>query len=293
MNLSSYFSALEKINSIHEEISKKEKILNETSNSLYNKYNDQISNLRDKIRDLEYEKETEETKLKTAQKDYEQKTKEANQPYYETIKLTDKIFKLMGIFLFGPARDDHFSAASTHEACHVIADDPYKKISVHIANNRKPKNKYSLILSVQSVFRRSFDDLFHWNSDHTLRDGATKNSLIAWYEKNKNTILVPIKRAEYKPITEFLKDHELLEQEYEQAKALYETSEEWQLAYWRDQKKYYEDQVSQGTTTETYTGILEMIKIIETPDLYLPTLLPLKSDIGKYAFDKRCKKEQQ
>lgn len=293
MNLSSYFSALKKAKASHEEISKQDLFLLETSNSLHNKYYDQISNLKDKIRDLENEEETEKARLNTDYKNNTQKIKETNQPYYETIKLTNKIFKLMGIFLFGPARDDHFSAASTHEACYVITDDPYKKISVHIANNRKPKNKYSLILTVQSIFRISFNDLFYWNSNHTLRDGATKDSLIAWYEKNKNTILVPIRRTEYKPITEFLKDHELLEQEYEQAKTLYETSEEWQLAYWRDQKKYYEDQVSQGTTTETYTGILEMIKIIETPDLFLPTLLPLKSDIGKYAFDKRCKKEQQ
>ena len=293
MNLSSYFSALRKVKVIHEEISEQEKALNETSNSLHNKYYDQISSLKSKIRDLEHEEETEKYKLKTAQKNNEQKTKEANQSYYDTIKLTEKIFKLMGIFITEPTRDDHFSVASTHEACHVIADDPYKKISVHIANNRNPKNKYSLILTVQSVFRRSFDDHFHWNSDHTLRDGVTKESLLAWYEKNKSTILVPIKRTEYKPITEFLKDHEALEQEYEQAKTLYETSKEWQLAYWRDQKKYYENQVSQGTTTDHYTGILEIIKIIKTPDLFLPTLLPLKSDIGRYAFDKRCKKELQ
>jgi hypothetical protein len=287
MNLSSYFSALKKVKAVHEEISEQEKVLNETVKQLDNKYYDQINSLKNKIRDLEYEEETEKARLNTDYKNSIQKTKEANQSHYDTIKQTDKIFKLMGIFLFGVTRDDHFSIASTHEACHVIADDLYKIVSVHIANNRKPKNRYSLILSVQSVFK-GFEDLFHWNTESILRDGTTKESLLAWYEKNKNTILVPIKRAEYKPITEFLKEHELIEQEYEQAKALYETSKEWQLAYWKDQKKYYEEQVSQGTSSEHYTGILEMIKIIQTPDLLLPTLFPLKSELGRYAFDKRC-----
>ena len=289
MKITPYFQALKKIKAVHTQISEEEKITDEKINLHSNQYYDLISKLKCKVRDLEYKRDSNKESLNTSLKNHIQKIRASNQSYYDTIKQAEKIFKLMGLFVNKINRDDsdYSRRSGYNNPCHVYADDLYKKISVHIAQTRKPKNKYSLVLSVQSVFKRPFEDLFHWSPDHILRDGATKESLLAWYEKNKNTILVPIKRTEHKPIAEFLKDHEALEKEYEQAKTLYETSKEWKLAYWKDQKEYYENQVSSGTSTEEYTGILETIKIIQAPDNLLATLLP-KSDLAKEEFTKRC-----
>lgn len=153
---------------------------------------------------------------------------------------------------------------SSFEPLETLAEDKYKRITIEIAQNRrKPTNKYDLYLCITSIFdtRSSYSKI--------IKSGPTKESLISYWERNKNKIRVNTPRwgnirsiiQDTMTIPEILGAFKTAELEYETAVNLIKTDPDWRLIYLHDRKYYYENNYSQGVRTEEYKLICKQLNI--------------------------------
>jgi len=139
---------------------------------------------------------------------------------------------------------------------------PCLQLRVYVCYNRKPKNKYALVVIGNSIFANNeklgtFPRTYglHLN-DHGsnirmhLKDAPEVDKLKEYYSKK------------IKVLDEFLAQHDGLEKEYRSVQENNNTPE-WERLYWEDQKEYYEKHVCQGTERTEYKVILRELAKLE------------------------------
>jgi hypothetical protein len=139
----------------------------------------------------------------------------------------------------------------------VLQNNEYAFVGVYIVPNEKPKNKYSLVIVGDSIFRefREFKSYglpcncstpsgYYCRIEIAIKDLPTKEELMK-YDNNKT----------FKKIATRL--YEVLNEKakmYNFAKKLYE-SKEWKIAYLEYKKDYYENHYSRGIEQPEYKAI--------------------------------------
>ena len=267
-----YYDALKELSLLENEKGALDNQLKSKKKIIDKDFGNKISQLKDQIYNLERECDKalkdEDTKLEAVIAELNIKHNKA----FEIQTQTEKTFTLIDVYLDDPCLT---------ETALPLVNDQYKHIGVELNSERRsPKNKYSLTLTYNSIFKHRFDKIFYRRNEQ-LKKAPTIEELKVWFEKNKTKLVSQ----------DFLQAHAQYEVEYEKAKELYKTKE-WKLAYWLHKKDYYENQVSTGTSTEAYKGILEILTILKTPRKNLTLLLAdIVTDQGKKELFERIKDE--
>lgn len=140
----------------------------------------------------------------------------------------------------------------------TIKDDGYSIFNIYIVSNKKPTNKYSLIVRGYSIFGdllrgHTFGHISGVNESScnfyiTIKDAPTQKDLLTYVEKYMSKIL--------KALPSF---YDTIVKEYQEAEKFLE-EKEWQIFYWEGQKHYYEEHYSGGTETDEYKEVLKKLK---------------------------------
>lgn len=143
----------------------------------------------------------------------------------------------------------------------TIRENEYISLKAFIVKNRKPTNKFSLVVVGRSIFARRDNKIFdnpysygYWfnserdNTKYGVKDAPTEEILKAYFEKSKEKIL-----------KDFLAQHEKAEEEYKEVLQVCNTAE-WRRAYLEHKKWYYENCYSHGTETKEYKAIVRELK---------------------------------
>ena len=143
----------------------------------------------------------------------------------------------------------------------LFFENNYAAIKVFIINNRKPKNKYSLIVAGNTIFDNdtlnikipySYGvDCYEKNANifFRIKDAPNKEDLTVYFNKNKAKIL-----------KDFLIEHKKAEAEFEEIKKMTINNKEWEIIYLEEKKYYYENNVCRGTETQEYKEIIKKLK---------------------------------
>jgi len=143
-----------------------------------------------------------------------------------------------------------------------LSDTSTLVLDVVLAENDKPKNKYSLVIVGNSAFRSILEPPHYYGApfntfgercdiESGIRDFPTKEELQAWFAKNKMKILA-----------DYIKSHTETEAEYLIVAANCNTPE-WEKAYWKDRKDYYENHYSHGTEQPEYAVVCSELNKLE------------------------------
>jgi len=271
MDLYRYYKALDAVKSIKKDVQAQKDLTDKQTKALEQEARDKVYALEDQIRDIKRKSDSAIEDLKEKLKEYE--ASRGREPFDKDIQDTQDLFKCIDISLRPSSRAEVKGT--------VLADDPYKQIFVYIAKSRKPVNKFSLVIAVHSIFERTFEDLFPFNQETSLKDGPTEEALTSWFEKNKSSFKIPRRRSGDISIKDFLGMHKTLEGKYEDARSAF-LDKNWQRAYWIYKKDYYENFYSHGTSTGQYKEACEMLELLNTLPQDLPLVLPeVKSESAK------------
>jgi len=290
--LRDYKNSLSALKSINDEEDKAIEVFEEEKKAISNKYWDIKRELEEKISISEREKDSKIEVVNSKISSYQKKMTDKRSSHKEVKDHVERLFKFYQVSLDPPE-------LKPVEPLIVLADDPYKKIYIRIKNNRKPKNCFSLTLSIDSIFSYAFNRNISYadtnknnkldntlSHEGVLKDAPSREDLQQWYEKNADTLKWNVWRRGPITLKEFLSEHAVLEKDYEEAKILFQ-DDTWKKAYWLDQKHYYETLVSRGTDTDSYKEILEVLKILNTPEKNLSLLLDVESIQGKKELERR------
>jgi hypothetical protein len=149
--------------------------------------------------------------------------------------------------------------------CTILSDE-YNALNLYIVPNKKPVNKFSLVIRGYSIFAKM--DLFRarygsisgihdgeCNIYVTVKDASTEKELLAYVESSMEKIKNSIP-----------KECIVYASEYEDAKEKFQ-DKRWQLFYWEYQKENYEKHVSRGTEDPEYSKILKRIRDLKSQAL--------------------------
>lgn len=294
-----YREAIEKIHIIKNNILKIKNAQDERKKTLNDEYTDKIWALEDQVRQLKHEKEQVSDSIDKETEEIRQKSWESLQSCVDIRDHTEKLVELFTYHLVGktPTWEKVRYSRGYHDVewketpDFTVCDDQYKKIGLYIIKNDNKVNCFSLILKIHSLF--TDDHITKWSDksfriwgDHEIKTAPTEKALVQWYEKNKGKIKVSNYSNSY-PLSEYIKYHESLEQEYLEAVKLFEDAK-WRIIYWEHRKYYYEEHYSRGTETEMYKGVLEALKVCHTPDTELLLLAgKINTNEGLYELKKR------
>jgi hypothetical protein len=238
--------------------------------------------LRDKERELNnqiYELKTKHQDIKIKIDDeIKQKRNETYKPIFEFKRImaflevfnSDKNLDYE-VYKFDHPRDKHGDVIRTEngnypekiripfERLKVLANDEFKHIAFYLVeNDRKPTNKYSLCIVGRTIFNldefkdvrpRNYGLPCHTSGENIaieVKAGKTREELVRYCDK-------------YKGFNGNLKDLEDLEKEYLEVIKLWELKE-WKIAYWENQKDYYEKHYSHGEETPEYKEVLNKLE---------------------------------
>jgi hypothetical protein len=243
-------------------------------NDIFIKYRDLIESYRRKMSD---ELEKEEQKIKAI----ETKTLEAIETEMKDknlIAIRNEHNKIMTlIYNFVTLTPNMESKAIEVNSCKygdrtfydpkgLIYTDKYTSLYWYIVNNKKPVNKYSLIIvgntifndETLSLFKQShlFDYGIDANTSNAnikihIKDAPTEKILINHFSKHKNKTV--------SNITDPLKS---IGKKYEEAIKLYK-EKEWQIGYLEFRKYYYENHYCEGTSTPEYKKIISKLQTLK------------------------------
>lgn len=139
----------------------------------------------------------------------------------------------------------------------TIKDDGYSIFKLYIVPNKKPVNKYSLIVRGYSIFGDllkgfTFGCISGVNESScnfytTIKDAPTQKELLAYIEKHMNKIMTALPSF-----------YDTIVKEYEEAEQLL-NEKEWQIFYWEGRKYYYENHYSHGDETKEYKTVLKKL----------------------------------
>jgi len=226
---------------------------------------------------------------------YNAKCKLERVPYQKVINDMEEIFKLMDVHIDEEKNKFEFNNPyKEYIFVDTVVEDKYKAVWIYIKCNDKPKNKFSLMVKVGSIFQWKFAD-YHISS-RVLKDLPTEAELRAWYKKNRNNIRWGW-CSHMVFLNQILEEHASLEEKYEQAVEFYK-DRRWQGAYWLHQKDIYEKHYHIDPYVMIYNGkdeyveVLEMLLLLRTVDKKLPLLIgSIKSESGIRELERRLKGE--
>lgn len=148
----------------------------------------------------------------------------------------------------------------TFDPVATVYEDDYTSVQAFIVPNRKPVNKFALILRGYSIFGHHSYSLFFTrggyitnvhddtcNIELNIKDARTEKELQEYLEKNEKKIRNMLPPELF-----------TLPEEYEECIKLWEDSN-WEIAYLEDKKYYYEHQYSHGESTPEYKAIIKRL----------------------------------
>jgi len=257
--LKQYIEAQTKLQTYYQ---RQKKIRKETEKKLYEnkyKYRDLISNLEKE----QYKAEREITEKKETAID------EIDSLLTSVIPIQDEFKRIMNFFLLQENNKKGTKLKTPevykyqnsneifYEPIESIVQDLYKTISVYITENRKPVNKYNLLIIGNTIFNEDVMNLKHDYgldvlTDHAniqiyIKSASSKEALQEYFNKNKTKIVQKI-----------LEEFNTAEQEYKETLELF-NQKEWKIAFLQYQKLYYEIRYSHGTETEEYKDIVRKL----------------------------------
>jgi hypothetical protein len=272
--LNNYLSAEKSLAEIHTTETASNEALQKTIRNIKNDYYDQIRTLeQERDRKIDDEQEAYDTNIT--------RLKSEVPILNATIKEVKNIFSMMTIAIDGftveapklyeysnrdasgnyinPSRKVYFNPIQS------IREDDYSNIQLYIVPNKKPTNKYSLILAGNfPLFRcepgRNFRFYGYGTPAHDegcdikliLKEAPSEETLTEYVTKNLKKILEKVPNKE---LDEYI-------QTYETAR-VYLQNDTWKIAYYEDQKYYYENHYSHGTDTPEYKNILKTLKNLQ------------------------------
>lgn len=275
-----YNNALKEIQKCNNKISEFSEKCETEKKDTENKYWDLIWELKQKIRNLERERDKKKENIENKKTTCESNLLKQYHSSQEIVDYTEKLFDMMDI------SDNEFKETIPEEPVDVIADDNYKKMYVVIGHSKKPVNCFSLILYVKKIFREKMISTITWPWEIILKEAPSEKILLEWYQKNKSNLKWK-RRKKTIYLSDVLSEFSKLERMYEQAKELYK-QKQWRLAYLYHEKYYYEKYVTSGSDLKEYKAVLERIKILKTKIRDLPLLIAdIKTDKGKKEFSEK------
>jgi len=284
------------------QIKQEETNVSKTLRDIEKIYEPQIQELKNKL----YEAESE-AKLKSEKivKDLAEKRNKE----YETVRILNHVYDLISIHYYtnGGIVDPNFTCRryvkrdystglneyeyETYEPIGTLVDDKYKHLKAFITENKKPKNKWSLFVAGNVLFSNMenfvnvrgnlsslpclnsysrFNIYGEHNTKHFVQDGPTKESLLKYWEKHKDSIL-----------KDYLTIHTEIEKDYEDAITFYKTSKTLQKKYW----KHKMDQCSKDS--DYYKQYKDMLTIVECSKDQYPTIMSkITSEEGRHALSR-------
>lgn len=254
-------------------IEEKKKSIDSLVNTIEKSYREKISALENEMRDQMHAAELNQEKLKEA-------LNVESVPYKGTIDKVKRILEFIKLFMSNPSvsapeiyrysdRDDQGNYLGYNNKRKIMIDpiktiyqDTYNIFNLYIVPNKKPTNKYSLIIRGYTIFGSIMRNYLYGSisgiSDSNcniyinVKDAPTVKELQSYVEKHMDKIsnMIP------KECISFAK-------EYEEAIELF-NDVRWQIFYWESMKKYYEDGVHNGTEDPEYAIILDHLKQLKT-----------------------------
>lgn len=254
-------------------IEEKKKSIDSLVSTIEKSYREKISALENEMRDQMHAAELNQKKLIDA-------LNAERVPYTSTIDKVKRILEFIKLFMNNPSvyapeiyryfdRDDQGNYLGYNNKRMIMIDpiitiyqDTYNIFNLYIVPNKKPTNKYSLIIRGYTIFgsimRNYLYGFISGISDSNcnifinVKDAPTVKELQSYVEKHMDKInnMIP------KECISFAK-------EYEEAIELF-NDVRWQIFYWESMKKYYEDGVYNGTEDPEYAIILDHLKQLKT-----------------------------
>lgn len=270
--------------------SKKElKRLNKIENKNAEAYNKKDSEIKNKFWDLKKELEAEEREereiIDKALEKQKADTEKQEQPHKEKTKQFNRIIEFIRIskkehnlnfevYKMDYPKDRKGEVIRTksgdypeeiqidYKPLDTIRNDGFIKLKIFITENRKPKNKFSLIAVGNTIFNKDILNIpysyynfgCHINSANIetgIKDFPTKEEVKEYYKRNFGKIL-----------KDFREKHKKAEEEYKRVISETDTKE-WEIAYLESQKYYYKNLYSHGEETKKYKQIIKKLKALK------------------------------
>ncbi len=267
-----YKKALQNLKVIGKKEEKEEKIFEQEKYNVYDEFSKLEDNLRERKRKAE-------DKIRRKEEKFKYGISKEEEPYCKQVSEFKRVISFMGIikdkdknlnfevYYYDYPKDKKGEKDYSKEREKIpykeiatIKNDEYALIKVFITDNRKPKNKFSLIVVGKTIFNADVLKRRHYgygidclsngdNIKQTLKDMPTKEELLTYFEKHKSNIL-----------KEYLEEHKKAEQEYIEAIEKTKDNKKWEIAYYEDLKDYYENHYCRGTETKEYKEVIKKLK---------------------------------
>ena len=176
---------------------------------------------------------------------------------------TENNFKVPEVYFYNYGNRVYYKPMS------YIFSDPYKSIGVYIVPNKKPKNKFSLILVGNTIFHeevlRSVSNTLAYELHNYGLSVNTSGANVVMLIKDASTEKVLLDYSNSIQFDKFVANlsnkFNTLEEMYEQAKKLYQ-EKEWQIEYMKHLKHYYQEQYCNGVSTPEYKEVIKKLNAL-------------------------------
>jgi hypothetical protein len=222
---------------------------------------------QDKIYALEQERDRQVDILTTkSSKEIEYLKNEAEKSH-QILNNVDRLFSFMKLFIEGFSVDEpevyYYSELERRRIfvspIATLKEDAYCKFRLYILPNRKPKNKFSLIIYGTAPLLGAKDP-FRAKFKFNEKCNVSKEALVKYYQRNEARIKARLPT-----------NLDELAADYEKAVKLFQ-DDAWKSLYLEDQKYYYEERVSRGVNSPEYRDIIKLIKHFKNPALLVGQL---------------------
>lgn len=141
----------------------------------------------------------------------------------------------------------------------TLKNNPYLILKVFVTENRKPLNKFSLVVVGNTFFNEDVINIpYSYGLDCQdskvnvrvgIKDFPTEKEAQEYYKRNYGKILI-----------DFRTKHVEIEAEYQNAISKTQNNKDWEIAYLEHQKEYYENNWSGYEEEEEYKQIVKDLK---------------------------------
>lgn len=173
---------------------------------------------RPKIQEIEHEQAL---KIEEARKRGEAAEKVKSAEITDLEKVVDQVRRILHFLALDSHKslnisDDDIQFPNYHsntykESMGFLIDDTYLKVKIYIAGNKKPTNKYSIVLLGKCLFYeallkldRNYGADLHthdrYELEKTVKDFPTVEQAKAWLEKNRDKLMSGESRVQYEEV---------------------------------------------------------------------------------------------
>jgi len=149
-----------------------------------------------------------------------------------------------------------------YEPIDTLFEDKYCKIIVYITKNDRPKNKFALTIVGNSFLHALLKEDF---STYSYRASARTEPTFPnihfcnAYKPTSEDIQKYYKKTKDTILSDYIKAHKKMQQRYEEIIKATDTLE-WEIQFWLDKKDYYENYYNRGAELEEYQVVLKKLK---------------------------------